>query len=429
MIEYYKQLYEILKSSSRFLPDAFDIKGNKVVQIANKLNIAYDCGPKFTEIQYKQKNHILAPTKENFLTLFNPAKEENLSKIIFILDFNNKPLLFKDEITYIDFILDENITFIHTIFAISKLLQFLIESEKDGFADFVSGFKIGFISHNAGKVLIDYVFSCRDIDVENIDKNYINYKNYIDTFIGYARDKKFAPFLKNAITAVCKPGKLSYNDFIMRLKDIIKEAEINHAIYLHSLSIDIIRKEYEEYRSKYFTELITIQSGLTKHIIAIPISIAAYLLTLFQNNITCNTSMMFLLLAIIYIVSFFLCSLLRLYKLDLKHIKDICYNDFDTLKQNTFFLYYPDQLKQLEDVYNLIVYKQRIIAIILYCIFLFIILTHIMLIYLFLTNILKIGMVWMVILLGIFLMATGLIYFFPKRKENIIEKQKVERND
>ena len=54
------------------------------------------------------------------------------------------------------------------------------------------------------------------------------------------------------------------------LNEITNNARINFEIYLNNLSIDKIRKEYDEYKSKYFKDVSEILNNLTQKIIGFP---------------------------------------------------------------------------------------------------------------------------------------------------------------
>ncbi|GAB4219545.1 MAG: hypothetical protein Kow00102_03130 [Spirochaetota bacterium] len=372
MIELYQQLYEILKNST-YSGDCFKVCDKKCISLTSTLNIEKEEYTNFVEIPFKQKKHIIAPTKKDFLAMFNPSMEENLHKDFIIVDFDGKPLVFTDGISYIDFKQDTT-TYIHTIFAISRLLRFLIAPERDGFVDFVST-SIGLVT-TSGKVLITYPSSCDGIDVDSINREYEKFNRLIDTFIEYGNDEKRVSFLKNAIISVCRPGEITFNEFLAKLPDIIAEATISHDIYMHSLSIDAIKKEFEEYRNKYFIELIQIQSAMTKSITAIPVSVAAYIFTMFQQAIHNELYILLLIGAMIVITGSGLIFLLRLYRYNLEYIEHISKLDFKALKKNNFFTIHTDQLEIFQSSYALIITRIKHLRIFIVLLLLFIALSH-----------------------------------------------------
>lgn len=409
MIEEFKQLYELLLQGGIF-GDSFHIaiaNEREKINIFQTLEIHYDDYGDFLEIRFKQGKYIIAKSKDDFLKLINPTKIEDLQKRYLILHYTDKPLLYVNGITYIGFQIDNDDTFIYKVHSFCKLLQYLINSESNNFVDFVDGIKLGFVENNR-KLQIEYPYSCSKINIEDIDIK------SIDSFISYAGDKNFSPFLKNAILIVCQSGRISFNYFITKIAEIINQAEINHGIYINSLSIDKIRKDYEEYRNKYFIELIQIESALTKSIIAVPVAVAAYIFTIFQQSIQKEIFLMIFIIILVLVTAIGLIFILRLYRLDIGKIKKICDDDFKALRDNQFFVEYPDQLKLLEATNSLIIERINYLNSFLYIIFLFIALSHFALLW-YMLGIIGIHLIAKIITLLIILSLLFFIFLFRKR--------------
>jgi len=119
------------------------------------------------------------------------------------------------------------------------------------------------------------------------------------------------------------------------------------------LSIDKIKKDYDELKSKYFGSLSEILSKLTSQIIALPIAISATLLAI--DKVDDVPFFLYFLLFAVFVTSVYLSLLLRIYFRDLRYVEKIFNSDYNTLLSNNFFNKYPDESELFEEI------KDRII--------------------------------------------------------------------
>jgi len=137
------------------------------------------------------------------------------------------------------------------------------------------------------------------------------------------------------------------------LTKIIETALLNFEIYINNLSIDKLKEEYNKYKSKYFNDISDILSKLTQKIIGLPIVFATTLFVInkITNDNTDNNSLfLYILIAIIFISSIFINSLLKIHYKDLLSLHLSFTRDYNTLKNNNFFRKYPDEIEDFKDI-------------------------------------------------------------------------------
>lgn len=108
------------------------------------------------------------------------------------------------------------------------------------------------------------------------------------------------------------------------------------------MSIDKIRKEYDEYKSKYFKDVSEILNNLTQKIIGLPILIGTTLFAI--EKVKESPEFLIILIITILITNIYLILLLKINFNDLSYIDIISNQDFKTLKENNFFIKYPKEL-------------------------------------------------------------------------------------
>src|SRR5690606_4683270 len=106
-----------------------------------------------------------------------------------------------------------------------------------------------------------------------------------------------------------------------KLNEITNSARINFEIYLNNLSIDKIRKDYDEYKSKYFKDVSEILNNLTQKIICLPIFIATTLFAI--EKVKESPIFLIIIIIAILITTIYLILLLRINFYDLKYIDTI----------------------------------------------------------------------------------------------------------
>ena len=143
-------------------------------------------------------------------------------------------------------------------------------------------------------------------------------------------------FLKN----VKKQDRLT--SLFTNMNQIIDSAEINFEVYLSELSIENIKKNYEEYKHTFFDESSKVLGKLTNKVIGLPVIISATLFGISKVSDS-NLGILFLILSI-FVTSYYLGMLLKISVEDLYDIKKTMNRSFSELKSFSFFQNRPEEL-------------------------------------------------------------------------------------
>ncbi|MFV8347194.1 hypothetical protein [Flavobacterium sp. ZB4P13] len=348
MLEIHKNIFEIFKES------VFEIKADKVdfqysANIENQL-IALD-------IEYENiRDKTISVEKENlpikiysefnsYLRLTEIKNNDN----ILILNVGNLPYSLINNITFVNFEEEpENYFFKNTI-SFKGFIDFLKSQEVDTeeafhFVDYLNDIsrKIVFTSlTDKGRLIIKYYNQIFHFNERiNLNNSLENFKN---CFV--EQNHHLPKFLKSSIIEYASryDADNRINNVFEELNDITNSAKINFEIYLNNLSIDKIRKEYDEYKSKYFKDVSEILNNLTQKIIGLPILIVTTLFAI--EKVKENSIFLILLIIVIIITNIYLVLLLKINFNDLSYIDAISNQDFKALKENNFFTKYPKELE------------------------------------------------------------------------------------
>lgn len=286
---------------------------------------------------------------DNFLSIQSFKNETE----IFIHN-DGKPISFINGVTYVDS--NENSTdflFKNTL-AYRDFLEFLKtqETDLDGTMHFIDSYsrdlrKIVMVSlSDKGRITLSY-----DIEVPLFDRQFdysMPVQKFKDCFI--EPSKNLAKFLKAAIInfVADKPNSERVKVMFENLDNIIAKAKMNFEVYLNNLSIDKIKKDYDEIKSKFFKDLSDVLTKLTQQIIALPIGLCAALLAV--DKITENTFYLYFIASALVLTSVYLSLLLRVQYKDLNHLKRMFLLDYDSLLGNKFFVTYPDEKIEFEGI-------------------------------------------------------------------------------
>lgn len=359
MLEIHKKIFSLFNQSG------FEIKADKIdfpfsenieTQLID-LDIVYE----------KIRTEILSVEKENLpLKIYNDftsylkLTEVNNNLNVLILNHEGLPYSFINESTYINFEEKaENYFFKNTI-SFFNFIDFLKTQEIDTeeafhFVDYLNDVsrKIVFISlTDKGRLIIKY-----HNEINHFNENF-NLTNSLENFMNcFAEQNNHLPkFLKSSIIEYASRYDVEnrIHKVFEELNDITNSAKINFEIYLNNLSIDQIRKEYDEYKSKYFKEVSEILNNLTQKIIGFPILVATTLFAI--EKVKESPLFLGLLIIVILITNVYLVLLLKINFNDLSYIDTISNQDFKTLKDNNFFTKYPTELEIFTKI------KSRIIA-------------------------------------------------------------------
>lgn len=289
--------------------------------------------------------------------LFNTELSE--SSDILIID-NTDSISFFEGLTYLNFELKE-IYLINNQKVYLDFLSFLkkYEIEAEDSFHFVDSYnrdlrKISFVSLSEnGRLNINYDLKAPLFDTsKSLSKSFEKFTACFDD-----QNKSLLKFLKTSIISSASnfPKEKRLQLLIESLDEIVEKARINFEVYLNNLSIDKIKKDYDEVKSKYFDSLSNLLSNVTQKIIALPIGISA---TLFTVEKTTDSSfyLIFILCAIIT-TSIYLSIILGINNKDLRYISKIFHADYSSLLENNFFHKRPEERIVFEEIKAIIVDK------------------------------------------------------------------------
>lgn len=287
------------------------------------------------------------------------VKDDNFRKNIFILKQVEKtPLVYLSETkgTYENFYQTNNNYLFENTLSYYKLLEFLKKQEhkEDRHFYFVDYFnsdhrRIIITSlKKEGKLTIGYLDSVPTLNYK------ISITQKISHFIESFNEKQLPKFLKAELFNVLPTYKQENRlvAFIDNLEFIQERAEQNFEIYLSDLSLDVFKNEFLEFRLKYFNQLRDILSKITTQILAFPLSITASAFATYKvvdSVFLCS----------IIVVAFVLFGIYSLFMLkahrdDVKEIKKLFENDYNSFSKNEFFNKYPNELESFKGTYDYI---------------------------------------------------------------------------
>jgi len=346
MIDNHKHIFEIFKKSE-FSINPDDIVFQYSADIEKELS---DLNINFLKIREEsltvEKNDLdfyIFEKSNDYLKLNEVVKKGN----VLIINKESIPLSLIDGKTFTNFIEDENNFFFSNSISFNEFIEFIKSQEMDSdeafhFVDYVNktNRKIVFTSlSEKGRLIINYFNEIHSFDSK------INYSIPLEEFKScFIKENLHLPkFLKNSIIEFSSKSKeeIRVNEFFENLDKIIKNAKINFEIYLNNLSIDSIKKEYDEYKTKYFKEISEILSNITQKIIGLPIVIATTLFAL--EKIQISLQFLAMIIITILITNIYLILLLKINFNDLAYIKTVSERDYKQLISNKFFTVFPEE--------------------------------------------------------------------------------------
>ena len=352
-IEYHKTLFQILTSTTSVKVDASFVQIDQPKDgIQEKL---IEIG---AEVENLAGGVIRIATNSINTTLFANIEEfRKIRKIDLdsdILILEQPAISYFDSNTYVDFNSSDTEFLIVNAKAYLEFQDFLKQQEKesDESFHFVDSFnkdfrKLSFVSlSEKGRLTIKYDLAIPEFDRK---KDYsISLKKFKSCFD--EESNNLPKFLKSTLinTASSYPTETRFKQLFESLEDIVTKAKMNFEVYLNNLSIDKIKKDYDDLKSKYFGSLSDILSKLTSKIIALPIAISATLLAI--DKVDDVPFFLYFLLFAILITSIYLSLLLRIHFRDLRYVEKIFNSDYNTLLSNNFFNKYPDESELFEEI-------------------------------------------------------------------------------
>lgn len=239
-------------------------------------------------------------------------------------------------------------TFFKSISSYNKLVQLFLElasqSEENvfHFVDYISkdNMKAVMTSPKRGKMSF-YISKSSELTL-SMPKFNESVLRFIDSF-----DKKnihLPKFVKTEMFNQLQgfPPLERFSVFLKNIDQILSAAKINFEVYLSDLSIDNIRKEYDEYKIKYFQEVGNVLSTITSKLLALPVATSAILygITKLENNLVGISFLLLVSLSSYYYV----CILLRLNIIDIGAMLISVQEGFKSLSKSDFFLKFPNEL-------------------------------------------------------------------------------------
>lgn len=275
-----------------------------------------------------------------------------------IINSPNPALSLIEDQTYIDFQQENDNYFFSNAITFSNFIDFLEDQDQDQenafhFVDSVNtaSRRMVFTSPTEkGRVVLEYNNKIPTLNTS------IDYSKSLQKFEHCFLDQlgHLPKFLKSALieqaSRTTKDERLV--ELFLNLDNVVETAYLNFEIYLNNLSIDQIRRDYDEFKSKYFKEVSEILKNVTQKIIGLPLVVASTLFAM--DRIKDNNTFLTLLLIVIIITSAYLTVLLRINFKDLKYVSILSNKDYDELKMNNFFIKYPLELETFQSI------KQRI---------------------------------------------------------------------
>lgn len=353
MINFHKNLYKIFKES------VFSINSDDIVfeYSANIEKQLIDLNIIFVKIREEsltvEKSDLdlrIYEKPENYLKLNEVVKNGN----VLIINKESVPLSLIDGKCFTNFIEDNNNFFFSNSKSFYEFIEFIKSQEIESdeafhFVDYVNktNRKIVFTSlSEKGRLIINYFNDIHDFD------NAINYNIALKEFKScFIKENLHLPkFLKNSIIEFSSKSKkeVRVNELFENLDKIIKNAKINFEIYLNNLSIDSIKKDYDEYKTKHFKEISDILSNITQKIIGLPIVIATTLFAL--EKIQISIEFLSMIIVTILVTNIYLILLLKINFNDLSYINTVSERDYNKIISNKFFSVFPEEKVYFTDI-------------------------------------------------------------------------------
>lgn len=303
-------------------------------------------------IPYANLGFQVFKTPSDFLTISNIQKVSD----ILILDYISKPLSRISNETYFDFQLKNELYFFTNAKAYLSFIDFLKSQDQETedsfhFVDYFNDVNRTIVLTSLAeksRLILKYFKGIPDFPSEtDYSRSLRLFKNCFSE-----QNQNLQKFLKSS---VIKYASRYEQDKRMELlfqnvQSVVEDAKMNFEIYINNLSIDKIRKDYDEYKSKYFSDVSEILKKVTQQIIGFPIVLATSLFAI--EKVKENQEFLWLLAVAIFVTTIYLILLLKMNFRDLEYIDKLSRKDFDTIKNNNFFVRFPDQFQTFQEIKN-----------------------------------------------------------------------------
>lgn len=273
-------------------------------------------------------------------------------------DFEKNIIIIKEKYSfingdvYIDNEKDESDNFLTNAYYYHAVLDLLKKNEHKGdrnfyFVDYFSYDQTKFILTSISKVgQITFTFNS-NYDLKNsisVKEVFFKYKNCLEDKSNYLQK-----FLKNEIfNSFITEGRIvKFNMLIEKSDNIINAAEQNLDIFLSEISLDDIKNEYQDYKSKYFSQLRDILNKITNQILAFPITISASAFATYKISDTNFTVILILVLFIA--ITFYSIFLFMIQTSDIQELGNVMRKDYAKLEKSDFFIKRPFELTDFKE--------------------------------------------------------------------------------
>ena len=158
-------------------------------------------------------------------------------------------------------------------------------------------------------------------------------------------NKNLPVFIKNELISHLKrfPDDQKMFRLFTEMDTIIDNAKVNFNVFLHELSIEKIKREYKEYKDKYFNQINSILGKLSGQVIALPVTILGAAYAIEKADVSMQVQV--IILIAIALTSVLLVFFLRLYKSELEFISRTFEKEYATIRNSNFFLDHQDELE------------------------------------------------------------------------------------
>lgn len=175
----------------------------------------------------------------------------------------------------------------------------------------------------------------------------IDYRRGFDLFIQCfnTENKSLPKFLKSEVIRFGQNFEegIRFKKIFESLENITEKANINFEVYLNEISVERLKKDYDDLKTKYFKELSETLGKITQKLIGLPIGISTSLIAI--DRVSESPQFLILLLAVIVSTSIVLSALINANLKDLFDLKEIFLIDYKVLSENKFFAKYPKELE------------------------------------------------------------------------------------
>ncbi|RNL88524.1 hypothetical protein ED312_08740 [Sinomicrobium pectinilyticum] len=303
-------------------------------------------------IDYSNLGFKVFENANDYLTEGNVRKEGN----ILILNFDETTISRIDNNSYVDFELKESFYFFSNAKNYLDFIDFLKAQDQETedafhFIDYANGInrKIVLTSLTEKSRLILKYYK----EIPNFSSK-IDYSRSFNQFKNcFAQENQNLPkFLKSSLIKYA--SRCQYNErtklVFENLSSIVDDAKMTFEIFINNLSIDKIRKDYDDYKSQYFNEVAEILKKITQQIIGFPVVIASTLFAI--EKVKGNPIFLWILAGVILITTVYLILLLNMNYKDLDYVKHLSDRDYDSIKGNNFFVKFPDEFVVFQKIKN-----------------------------------------------------------------------------